>query len=157
MITKETFMSLVYAGRSVLKPIIDGEKLIEKYNHSDIHIPAEVFEFFEMEPNYSAFMSLVLAVKEMDVGVEHSPGLSLEMYCDAVSMCLFKNENTHRYLELVYEYLTTNTIPEELCKIENETSPDIHCWVRRKYYPPHPLFKDLYKEKLYSIKQDEQH
>ena len=38
MITKETFMSLVYAGRSVLKPIIDGEKLIEKYNHSDIHI-----------------------------------------------------------------------------------------------------------------------
>ena len=52
MITKETFMSLVYAGCSVMKQIIDGNKLIEKYNYSKIHIPAEVFEFFEMDPNY---------------------------------------------------------------------------------------------------------
>ena len=78
----------------------------------------------------------------------------MKVYNDAVSMCLFDNENADKYLDLVYEFLTTNCVPEELRKIEEETSPDIRCWVRKNLFPPHPLFKDLFEEKLFCKKQD---
>ena len=145
MITKETYKNLVLAASSILKTIIKGQKMIEKYNHSDKNIPIEVYEFLESEDNYKEFLLLVLAVNDMDFGVKHPPEFLRFTYSDTVSMFVFDNENADRYLELVYELLTTNSVPEELRKIEEETSMDIRCWVRRNLLPSNPLqfLKDM--------------
>lgn len=155
MITKKTLSAIVYAGECMLKPIIEGKKLTEKYDNSDIDIPSDVFEFFEVQSNYAAYMTLIFVLDDMDFGIEHSTGFLMNVYNDAVSMCLFDKENADKYLDLVYEFLTTNCVPEELNKIEDETPTDIRCWVRKNLFPPHPLFKDLFEEKLFSKKQDE--
>ena len=63
MITKKTLSAIVYAGECMLKPIIEGKKLTEKYDNSDIDIPSDVFEFFEVQSNYAAYMTLILNIQ----------------------------------------------------------------------------------------------
>ena len=42
MITMETYKDLVLAGSNIVKTIIEGHKLSEKYNEDDIEIPDDL-------------------------------------------------------------------------------------------------------------------
>ena len=131
MITMETYKDLVLAGSNIVKTIIEGHKLSEKYNEDDIEIPDEVYDYLHSVPLNEAYTALNWVAGEMDFGVEHPHDFLRIKYADAVSLFVFDNTNAKRYLELLYEFLTTNTVPEELLAIEKQVSPDAIYWIRR--------------------------
>ena len=94
-------------------------------------MPDEVYDYLHYFPLNEAYTSLVWAAGEMDFGVEHPHDFLRIKYADAVSLFVFDNTNAKRYLELLYEFLTTNTVPEELLAIEKQVSPDTIYWIRR--------------------------
>ena len=132
MISKETYRDLVLAGCNLVKDIIERNKLIKECSEQEIDMPEEIFDFLDTSPHTSeAYTSLVWAAGEMEFGVEHPHDFLRIKYADAVSLFVFNNTNAERYLELLYELLTTDTVPEELLAIEKQVSPDIIYWVRR--------------------------
>jgi len=131
MITLETYRDLVLAGSNIVKAIIEGNKILKKCNEDDIEMPDEVYDYLHYFPLNEAYTSLVWAAGEMEFGVEHPHDFLRIKYADAVSLFVFNNTNAERYLELLYELLTTDTVPEELLAIEKQVSPDIIYWVRR--------------------------
>jgi len=131
MITLETYRDLVLAGSNIVKAIIEGNKILKKCNEDDIEMPNEVYDYLHYFPLNEAYTSLVWAAGEMEFGVEHPHDFLRIKYADAVSLFVFNNTNAERYLELLYELLTTDTVPEELLAIEKQVSPDIIYWVRR--------------------------
>ena len=131
MITLETYRDLVLAGSNIVKAIIEGNKIFKKCNEDDIEMPDEVYDYLHYFPLNEAYTSLVWAAGEMEFGVEHPHDFLRIKYADAVSLFVFNNTNAERYLELLYELLTTDTVPEELLAIEKQVSPDIIYWVRR--------------------------
>ena len=132
MISKETYKDLVLAGSSIVKDCIQSSVLVKKCSDQDIDMPAEVFDFLATSPHIcDAFTSLVWVAGEMDFGVEHPHDFLRIMYADTVSIFAFDDPHAERYLELQYELLTTNTVPDELREIEKQVSPDIIYWVRR--------------------------
>ena len=132
MISKETYRDLVLAGCNLVKDIIERNKLIKECSEQEIDMPEEIFDFLDTSPHTSeVFDSLVWAAGEMEFGVEHPHDFLRIKYADAVSLFVFNNTNAERYLELLYELLTTDTVPEELLAIEKQVSPDIIYWVRR--------------------------
>ena len=131
MISKETYRDLVLAGSNIVKAIIEGNKILKKCNEDDIEMPNEVYDYLHYFPLNEAYTSLVWAAGEMEFGVEHPHDFLRIKYADAVSLFVFNNTNAERYLELLYELLTTDTVPEELLTIEKQVSPDIIYWVRR--------------------------
>ena len=131
MITLETYRDLVLAGSNIVKAIIEGNKILKNCNEDDIEMPDEVYDYLHYFPLNEAYTSLVWAAGEMEFGVEHPHDFLRIKYADAVSLFVFNNTNAERYLELLYELLTTDTVPEELLAIEKQVSPDIIYWVRR--------------------------
>ena len=132
MISKETYRNLVLAGCNLVKDIIQVEELIEECTEHEIDMPAKVFDYMTTSPHtVDAFQSIVWVAGEMEFGVEHPHDLLRIKYADAVSLFVFNNTNAERYLELLYELLTTDMVPEELLAIEKQVSPDIIYWVRR--------------------------
>ena len=131
MITLETYRDLVLAGSNIVKAIIEGNKILKKCNEDDIEMPNEVYDYLHYFPLNEAYTSLVWAAGEMEFGVEHPHDFLRIKYADAVSLFVFNNTNAERYLELLYELLTTDMVPEELLAIEKQVSPDIIYWVRR--------------------------
>ena len=139
MISKETYRNLVLAGCNLVKDIIQVEELIDECTEHEIDMPAKVFDYMTTSPHtVDAFQSIVWVAGEMEFGVEHPHDLLRIKYADAVSLFVFDNTNAKRYLELLYELLTTNTVPEELLAIEKQVSPDIIYWVRRNLSSVHP-------------------
>ena len=139
MISKETYRNLVLAGCNLVKDIIQVEELIEECTEHEIDMPAKVFDYMTTSPHtVDAFQSIVWVAGEMEFGVEHPHDLLRIKYADAVSLFVFNNTNAERYLELLYELLTTDTVPEELLAIEKQVSPDIIYWVRRNLSSVHP-------------------
>jgi hypothetical protein len=122
---------LVLAGSNIVKAIIEGNKILKKCNEDDIEMPDEVYDYLHYFPLNESYTSLVWAAGEMEFGVEHPHDFLRIKYADAVSLFVFNNTNAERYLELLYELLTTDTVPEELLAIEKQVSPDIIYWVRR--------------------------
>ena len=132
MISKETYRDLVLAGSSIVKDIIECNELVEECTEQEIGMPPKVFDYMTTSSHTcEAFKSLVWAAGEMEFGVEHPHDFLRIKYADAVSLFVFNNTNAERYLELLYELLTTDTVPEELLAIEKQVSPDIIYWVRR--------------------------
>lgn len=132
MISKETYRDLVLAGSSIVKEFIQSSELVKKCADQEIDMPAEIFDFMTTSPHIcDAFTSLVWVAGEMDFGVEHPHDFLRIMYADTVSLFAFDDPNAERYLELSYELFTTNTVPEELCEIEQKLSPEVRFWVRR--------------------------
>ena len=131
MITMETYKDLVLAGSNIVKAIIEGHKLSEKYNEDDIEIPDEVYDYLHSVPLNEAYTVLNWVAGEMDFGIEHYHDSLRIMYSDIVSLFAFDHPDAERYLELQYELRSANTVPEELLEIEKQVSPDILYWVRR--------------------------
>ena len=139
MISKETYRNLVLAGCNLVKDIIQVEELIDECTEHEIDMPAKVFDYMTTSPHtVDAFQSIVWVAGEMEFGVEHPHDLLRIKYADAVSLFVFNNTNAERYLELLYELLTTDMVPEELLAIEKQVSPDIIYWVRRNLSSVHP-------------------